>query len=362
MKPLPAATPVQVPGTTALPSWLRAQLEAIFGAIELLSPSCFRFAGGPPVDIGQASSAGSHPLAEALWPLVYTHFYARPSGLSRQGEALQASLVAGKSDPAFVARLSAANLSQSRWDPFWKVYQQGQSGALHVCKGEVFRLAIPGEYAYAGGPGRMPAVGDTVDLLRLRESVLVQPGFYYAFGEAVPSEFDDAQMSRLYFHASPDTMPWLLELVTGGLNRYQAPFRMKCLDCPASYDRADAAVLYVARRFLSITLRLLSARSSELAQRLKPGVPLFTKELSPGVGLADEPGTGESFGQSRARLVCQGIVGAWQRGLSSKEARLQAVLERFAQLGLSLEKPHLSEGMVDAYRWPEAHCDAREAA
>ncbi|NPD28200.1 T3SS effector HopA1 family protein, partial [Corallococcus exiguus] len=303
---------------------------------------------------------GPHLLVEALWPRVYAQFYARPGSLSGQAAPLATDLLTGPADPAFVARLSAANRSQTRWDSLWTVYQPGPQGALHVQKGDVHRLAGPEEYVFPVAPGRPPRVGDTVSLRVPRESIHAQPGFYYAFGETVPSGFDDVQLARLYFHAPPDSVPWLLEQVTGDLNRYQVPFRMKCLDSPANYDRADAVVLYVTRRYLPITLRLLSAHTEELTRRLKPGVPLFTREWGPGVGLADEPGTGESFGQSRARLVCQGIVEAWQRGLTSNEERLRAVMEQFDRLGLSLEKPYLSEGLVEVHPWPGSRSDDRD--
>ncbi|NRD51001.1 hypothetical protein HRD50_41535, partial [Corallococcus exiguus] len=52
MKPLPRSLPSRRLDTASVPSWLRPRLEALFGAVELLSPTCFRFAGGPPVDVG----------------------------------------------------------------------------------------------------------------------------------------------------------------------------------------------------------------------------------------------------------------------------------------------------------------------
>jgi hypothetical protein len=118
-------------------------------------------------------------------------------------------------------------------------------------------------------------------------------------------------------------------------------------------------VLYVARRFLGGTLRALAAEEAELSRHLRPGAPLFAKELFPGVGAADEPGTGESFGQARSRLLCEGVVDAWQRGLQTREGRIEAVAARFARVGLSLAAPHLNEGMADLYQWPQEETGAR---
>jgi len=199
----------------------------------------------------------------------------------------------------------------------------------------------------------MPRVGDVVDLLVLRDSQSLQPGFYFVFGETLASDHDDAHLARVYFNARAEGMPWLIEAVTGAFNRYSVPFRMKCLSNPAAYDRTDSAVLYVSRRFFPMALRLLAASQEVLDHSLKPGVPLFSKELRAGLGAADDPGTAESFGQSRVRMVCQGLMDAWEGGLRSQEERLLAVARRFARQGLSLVRPYLNEGMSDVYQWPE---------
>lgn len=347
--------------TLPLPDALRVRLDALFDALTPASPTSFRFAGAGDIDLASAAPERpggdvAHALAERMLPLVYTQAYARPW---RGGELVQpesapapAAFVPFAPGAAFLASLSAAHRGQTRMDAGWRIYQLGTNGAVHVQKGEVCRLVPPGEYVFTGGPGRAPGVGDVVELLVLRDAQLLQPGFYFVFGETVGSEFDEAHLARLYFHMRPEGMPWLVEMLSGELNRYAVPFRFKCLSTPAAYARTDAAVLYVARRFLDITLRVLAAHSDGLQARLQPSVPLFTKELLPGLGAADEPGTGESFGQSRCRLVCLGIVDAWLRGLHTREARLQAVSERFSLLGLSLARPYLNEGMEDSYEWP----------
>lgn len=334
---------------------LRSRLEALVEAISICSPSSFQFAGGAPIEVaGAGSPPGSPHLVEAMLPLVYSQGYAQHfKGSGPPPTEVRPQEVPGL-DAAFVAQLSAAHRGQNSWDPQWRVYQLGQNGAVHVQKGDVFRLALPGEYVLDGGPGWVARVGDAVELRVVRESQVMQPHFYFVFGETVPSDFDDANLSRLYFHARPDSMPRLLALVTEALNRYHVPFRFKCLNHPGAYVRSDAAVLYVARRFVAVTLRLLADARDELAGWLNSDVPLFTKALGPGLGVADDPGGHESFGQSRCRLLCQGLVDAWAAGWRTPSARLQAVANRFASMGLELERPYLSEGTADPYEWPFA--------
>ncbi|MBN1204735.1 MAG: hypothetical protein JXB05_07405 [Myxococcaceae bacterium] len=339
-------------------------MEALLAAVRIHSLTAFQLAGGPVVELAgtppQAPApAGPSPspeqaLVEHLVPLVYHQAYSRPykEGAWPAPAATAQESTQAQPDPAFISQLSAANRGREHKDTGWRVYQLGQNGAVHVQKGDSWRLAHAGEYLLAGVPGRPPAVGDMVELRVLHESQVLQPGFYFVFGETVSSEFDDAHLCRLYFHARQVGVPALLQYLSEELNGYRVPFRLKCLTIPAGYERADSMVLYVARRFLGITLRLLAARAPALRELLYSGVPLFTKTLVPGLGAADEPGTGESFGQSRCRLVCRGLVEAWQKGQHSPQERLLAVAGQFSRRGLTLERPHLNEGMSDPYYWP----------
>jgi hypothetical protein len=339
-----------------LPAEIRQRLEVLFDNVDILSPASFRFADNEPVvlpPLDAAPAANADRLVEALWPVVYTTCYTRDY---RGDAALRdaAAAHAPQSDPAFVALLSAANRSRTRWDPAWEVYQVGTAGTIHVKKREAYRVAKPGEYAYSAGPGLPAGVGARVELLVLRESHAMQHGFYFAFGETIPSEFDDAQLSRVYFNATADGICGVLEYLSTELNRFGIPYRFKCLDNRAAYDqgRGDSAVLYIAKRFARLALGILDAGRNSLGTFVNPHIPLFTKEILPGVSAADEPGTGESFGQSRMRLVSRGIVDAWLEGKTDIRSRFEAVESRFKSAGLSLARPHLNHGNSDLYDIP----------
>jgi hypothetical protein len=84
-------------------------------------------------------------------------------------------------------------------------------------------------------------------------------------------------------------------------------------------------------------------------QELKPATPLFSKHLADGLGFAEDPRTGESFGMNRCRLMAEAVCRAHQRGHDSAEARLGEIAAAFAAAGLSFECPYLNAGTVDAY-------------
>jgi len=117
----------------------------------------------------------------------------------------------------------------------------------------------------------------------------------------------------------------LMRAATRGLNRFQVPFRMKCLTNTAFYTRNDAAVLYVDKRFYRITARVLARVYREIARHLRPDAPLFTKPLADGLALAEEPYTGESFGMQRCRILAEGLLGAHARGSRDEASRLEEV-------------------------------------
>src|SRR5262249_33566341 len=84
---------------------------------------------------------------------------------------------------------------------------------------------------------------------------------------------------------------------------------------------------------------------------LKQGTPTFTKPLAEGVGLAEDPGQGDSFGLHRCQLLADGMIRAYEQGKKSVYERLKVVEDRFAEDGISLEKPFLNPGSSDDYHF-----------
>lgn len=345
--------------TTRTPRGATERLELLLRGVEIVSPTQFRVGGGPVLDVAAlpalTPAAAGPPgttealegaLATAVYLLAYTAVYrGGPAG----PEALAPRVTP---DAGFTARLREANPTATRWEPGWRVFAHDAGGAVRVSKGEVAIAVQPGQYAFVPGAGRLPGVGDVVELLVPGESMGHQPGMYFAFGDTPASDYDFAALARLYFNVPAQNAPWLLRTLGSLLNRHAVPYRMKCSMDPAQLGRTDGFVLYLSRRFLPAALRLLAPLAGEVGRRLRPGTPLFSREILPGMGGADEPGGGESFGQSRCRLVAGGLVDAWQAGESGPAARREAVDARFRRAGVSPGAPHLAPGMTDLYHLP----------
>jgi hypothetical protein len=343
-----------------LPAELENELAAALSAFKILTPFSFSFAGELPSDIGAtapgpgwagaglASAEDSRPdefLAKGIQATLYNRCYAH-----RLGPPPAQSVNATKQDTAFSRRLDEANTGRERWDPGWQIYQFGANGQIFARKGERVRTAMPGAFVSETFPGMAPQIGTNVSLRAPRAATGVQPGYYLAFGETLEELADQLSLVRFYFHCSAESAAPLLDALTSALNRFQVPFQAKAPLVPEAYDRRDALVVYVGARYCHITARIVALVRKTVP--LAPSVPLFTKRLWPGIGVAVEPGTGESFGSHRCRLVAEGIVDAWREGKEDVPARLRAVATRFAAAGLDLARPYLGPGWIDVFAPP----------
>ena len=66
-----------------------------------------------------------------------------------------------------------------------------------------------------------------------------------------------------------------------------------------------------------------------MAGHLRPGTPALTKPLGEGIGLAEDPPGGDSFGMNRCGLLAEAMVRAAERGVRTGQERLALVEEAF---------------------------------
>jgi hypothetical protein len=242
--------------------------------------------------------------------------------------------------------LSPANMGRERWEHGWRVAQVYPNGSILAQKGAKSVMFQPGHFTTGHG---MPQQGAMAMVFLAKESRTLQLGFYYVMSETVPEQTVEARPSRIYFNIDEAGAPLLVRAVSTELNRFGIPFRFKTLSFSGAYVRSDSAVLFFAKRYFSVIACLLPRLLGEIKDHLRPATPLFSKKLADGIGLAEDPGNGESFGSNRIRLVAQAIWDAHLRGLESEEARLQELDVQFQQHGLRLDQAHLRAASADCY-------------
>jgi hypothetical protein len=340
-----------------LPAGLHEELAAALGGFRIDSPVAFSFAGEPPIDVrtlefssgwGRIAAPTENPETDLLVSGIQATFYDRCYARRLSGRE---SVQAIAADPEFSSRLTKANAGIEHWDKGWIIHQLGQNGQVFVRKGDRERAAMPGTFISEAVLGSPPQIGASVSIRAPCESFDAQPGYYFAFGETLDELADQWSLVRFYFHCGAESAVLLMSELTAALNRFFIPFQLKAPATPTLYRRTDAVVLYIGARYFTITARIVAQLRG--AVPLEAAVPLFTKPLWPGIGVAVDPGTGASFGSSRCRLAAEGIVDAWREGSQEIDARLAAVAARFTAAALNLAKPYLGPGVVDSFNIPE---------
>jgi hypothetical protein len=243
-------------------------------------------------------------------------------------------------DHAFVGALSAANSGTGPWDPGWRVTRLNVAH-VSVMKGGL-TLLVPSIACRSTGRAARLGVGADVMIRYPKDLLGMSPGYYLALGNGSWPDRDGQDVVRLYWHLVPDGAVPFVRNLTDELNRHSVLFGLKVLDHPSRYQRCDAGVLYLSRRSFERALPILRSTYSTLAPHLEEGVPALTKPIAPGVGLAEDPPDGQSFGQHRCGLLARGILLAHEENLRSIEDRVGIVLRVFRDAGLDPSRPYLN--------------------
>jgi HopA1 effector protein family len=180
-----------------------------------------------------------------------------------------------------------------------------------------------------------------------KESLAGVPHTYTALsGSLSPG----ATWLRLYWNVGPKGAVVLMDRATNLLVEGDVPFRLKVM-LDTARRRRDGAVLYVPTGRWQAAERLLRMSHSAVVQAgdIEPEVPLFARGLRAGVGLAEDPGGGHSFGTHRALLVALALADIHLSGLRGEEDWWRALRVRFEAFGLRLERPHLNGLGPDPY-------------
>jgi hypothetical protein len=339
-------------------------LDQVFAAIRIDAPHELTFAGRkffvPPAAAGAAvqgnagNTAAKVPLVELLTGILYRYVYSRPfkpplppapDGEEREDFTL---------DSGLSGLLSAANASRDRWEHGWTIGQIHSSGQITATRGNASRSLWPGQYLSKDGPGARPRPGAQISIFYPRESTSLQPGFYYCFGETPEDESFTLGLVRIYWNVDLAGAPELVRALSARLNFFQVPFRFKCSVMPSQYDRTDVAVAYLAKRLFPFVADLLQEVYPTVGPHLGPEVPFFTWRLAPGVGIAEDPANGESFGQHRSRLLAESCWSCFLRGDQETASRLAELRLLAGAQGVDPERFHLNAGSLDCYTAPAA--------
>jgi HopA1 effector protein family len=271
-------------------------------------------------------------LVRCLREELYSSFYCHGRPVPARWGALQPV----SSNPWLVTAMSEANTGRGSWDPGWTVQRLDREEAVVATRR--LRMRVPLTECRASGD---VCLGSEVSVRLQKGLPALSPGFYTALGEAEATDAaSSAGVLRVYWNVGRAGAPALVGALTSRLNAESIPFRLKVADHPVRLDRCDAAVLYLPSEAFARVREPLRYVAAALAANLRPAIPAFTLELAPGVGLAEDNGTGESFGVRRCALLADAIVRAHERGIARPDGRIATVATRFAEDGVSIDAPY----------------------
>jgi HopA1 effector protein family len=256
-------------------------------------------------------------------------------------------------DVDFYEKLHHNNAGNGYYDSGWVVQGRSAQNKLTVRKNGLTLLIETEKHLHASE--RSCLVGDSVSILMPKN--LMQNAFYMAICDRGVNHRnfskDEKQTVRIYFNASADGSPCLMNYLTSGLNASSIEFTYKTLYNPNEYGRYDSGVLYIQRSDYGAVHSLLQEIYARIAPYLFPETPLFTKRLAPGIGLAEEPvqnlNEQESFGSHRCRILADGFLKSWQSNQDSPQNRLEEILRNFSLMQIDLQQPYLNAKSSDVY-------------
>ena len=183
---------------------------------------------------------------------------------------------------------------------------------------------------------------------------------YIANGNTIgdyPSDKVSQPQLFIYFNFTSESAISIMKFVTTELNAIKVPFIFEVMHNPLNYNRYTSGILRLIHYdYQQMVLPILQDIFTKHKTGFKSQVPLFTKKLAPGIGLAEHPCQKiqftnlERFGINRCQIIANGLLKASRKGEESPKARIRYINQYLKFIGIDLERPYLNPGSEDIYK------------
>ncbi|MBR8826589.1 MAG: hypothetical protein DSM107014_01570 [Gomphosphaeria aponina SAG 52.96 = DSM 107014] len=250
----------------------------------------------------------------------------------------------------FYKQLHNNNCGAGYFDAGWQILRKEKSGKLAVKKNGLTVWIDPNYHLKNLEKSRK--IGDIVEVKFPRNQV--EQDFYLAIGDAgLVNAAEKNKIVEIYFNITAQGAVRVMKTLTEKLNNSQIPFTFKTLSNPDDYGRYDAAMLKFANNYYQQVRLILQSIYEENKTELAENIPLFTKLLAPGLGLAEEPQNGTdlptTFGMNRFQILANALFSGWQTGINSPEGRMSLIKKQFASFKLEWHQLYLNPNSQDIY-------------
>jgi HopA1 effector protein family len=261
--------------------------------------------------------------------------------IAQQSRPIKNNLVDGINID-FYPRLQQSNTSSGYFDPDWEIVAKTDWGELIVVKDGLHLYIEPQQHlapeCYQVAPGASVSI--------YLPHNLVGQDTYVSIGNAgIPG---GSELIQIYFNFTPDAAIDINYKLTSALNKQSIPFQFAILHDPALFYRYDGATLELAQSDYQSVQPVLAEIYQAHQAAFSPHIPLFSKQLAPGLGLVEVPES-TTFGQHRCQILATGLVMAINRGDSNTTERLDTICQFLANTGIDLAQPYLNPAAIDRY-------------
>jgi hypothetical protein len=255
--------------------------------------------------------------------------------------------IASEVDWEFCEQLHNNNQGKGWWNAKFRLVRKESDGRFALEKKGITVHIEPERHLRS--EDRVALAGDMVSVFTPSGKVINQ--FYGAFGDAT-TPFSDS-LVFIYFNFNSEGAVAVMKSLTARMNAIKASFIFYVLHNPANYNRYDSGFLKFEKINFKSVLQVLQSVYAENKSHFQNQVPLFTKVLAPGLGLAEKPDYEfkflDDFGMNRCEIVADALLEAHKNGDESPETRMEYILKHFQKFGIDIERTYLNPNAEDIY-------------
>jgi HopA1 effector protein family len=315
-----------------------------YPALELSPATIARFQSTPP-ELQSKYAIGQ--IQKYLYDIYFSHSLLSLKEIESRSQQLSQfknNIIDGI-DIDFYQQLERSNTSNGYLDPDWQIIAETDAGELIVVKDKL-HLHIDRQ-KHLSAELQQVQIGDVVAIY-LPHNLVGQDTYIAVGNSGTPATSDDLAPSvEVYFNFTPAAAISIVRQLTTELNQLDIPFQLAILHDPNLFYYYDAGTLWL---FQTDYLRLQTVLSDiyhKHQSEFSPNVPLFTKQLAPGLGLAEVPTT-DAFGMQRCELLATSLFATMDRELTIAD-KLQIVVREFTTAGIDWLQPYLNPSALDCY-------------
>jgi hypothetical protein len=266
------------------------------------------------------------------------------AGLETQSAPTKNNTVNGI-DVNFYQQLQQRNPSRGYFEQNWQIVAEADAGELVVVKDGLHLHIDPHYHLPPDLTGT--TIGDLVPIY-LPPDLVGQDTYIVVGNSGIP---DRSPSVQLYFNFTPAAALEIAPKLTHNLNQLELPFQLAILHNPLLFDRYDAATLTLPQAAYAAVQPFLHQLYQDYQAEFSPAVPIFTKQLAPGLAIAETPLVSGNFGLQRCGLLAAGLLTAMAQNQTSPVDRLKMIRQELTTAGIDPLQPYLNPGQSDGYGW-----------